>query len=281
MSPGGGGGCDGRALVLVNCSGCHDGVSETTGFLDLRSPESIVRLVGKPASSPTCAGGGAVLIDGDGGGLFVDKLRSPPPCGDQMPQGTFPLSADEIACVASWVATVAANAPPDDVPPAACPGATGEVDNAVCNDVAASGPCVAPVMLDDSAPGPLGGPLAEGAYDLAARVVYTNPGGATGPAGEPLARTIVLTGAEASWSMQEATLAAAASRRTTTLVVAGPSMQLRATATCPADGDPSAGTGTATLYYTAADATLILYQLGATGPIQADTYTRRSSETPR
>src|SRR6185503_7176106 len=101
------------------------------------------------------------------------------------------------------------------------PPAVGDVGNGACNDVVASGLCVAPVMIDDNAPGPLGGPLAEGSYDLTARVVYTNPGGAAGPAGEPLAQTIVLSGAGASWSMQEATLsAAAASRRTTALAVA-------------------------------------------------------------
>jgi len=103
----GNGACDGRALVLVNCSGCHDGVSETTGFLDLTSPDSIAVLVGKPAAGPRCAAGGAVLINADGTGLFVDKLRAPAPCGDQMPQGTFPLTAEEIACVEQWVAAVA------------------------------------------------------------------------------------------------------------------------------------------------------------------------------
>ena len=101
-------GCGARQLVLVNCSGCHDGVSETTGFLDLTSPDSIADLVGQPAAGPKCAAGTPVLINNDGSGLFLDKLQSPPPCGDQMPQGTFPLSSEEIACVTSWVAMVAA-----------------------------------------------------------------------------------------------------------------------------------------------------------------------------
>jgi hypothetical protein len=101
--------CGARQIVLVNCSGCHDGVSETTGFLDLTAPDSVAMLVGKPAAGPKCAAGGAVLINTDGSGLFLDKLQSPPPCGDQMPQGTFPLTSEEIACVASWVAMVAAS----------------------------------------------------------------------------------------------------------------------------------------------------------------------------
>ena len=99
--------CGAREIIVVNCSGCHDGVSETTGFLDLTSPDGVASLVGKPAAGPKCAATGAVLINTDGGGLFLDKLRSPPPCGDQMPQGTFPLTAEEIACVTSWVASVA------------------------------------------------------------------------------------------------------------------------------------------------------------------------------
>jgi hypothetical protein len=102
------GGCNAREVVIVNCTGCHDGVSDVTGFLDLTSPDSIATLVGKPAQGPKCAASGAILINTDGSGLFLDKLNSPPPCGDQMPQGTFPLSSEEIACVASWVAMVAA-----------------------------------------------------------------------------------------------------------------------------------------------------------------------------
>jgi len=100
-------GCDGRQLVLVNCSGCHDGVSETTGFLDLRLPDSVAGLVGHAAAGSACAATGRTLINADGSGLFVDKLAAPPPCGDQMPQGTFPLTAEEMTCVAAWVATIA------------------------------------------------------------------------------------------------------------------------------------------------------------------------------
>jgi hypothetical protein len=101
--------CAARELLVVNCSGCHDGASETTGFLDLTAADAVAALVGKPAAGPKCAASGAILINADGTGLFVDKLRAPPPCGDQMPQGTFPLSAEEISCVTSWVATVAAS----------------------------------------------------------------------------------------------------------------------------------------------------------------------------
>ena len=102
-------GCDGRQLLLVNCSGCHDGVSETTGFFDLRVPSTAVAtLVGRAAAGPACGATGRILVNDDGSGLFVDKLAAQPPCGDRMPQGTFPLTTEEMACVAAWIATAAA-----------------------------------------------------------------------------------------------------------------------------------------------------------------------------
>lgn len=100
--------CDGRQILLVNCSGCHDGSASATGFLDLRTPEAIAQLQDQPASGPKCAGMGLTLVNADGSGLLVDKLKSPPPCGDVMPQGTFPLSSQEIACVEQFVASLAA-----------------------------------------------------------------------------------------------------------------------------------------------------------------------------
>src|SRR6185295_14233325 len=103
------GGCDGRQIVLVNCSGCHDGSASATGFLDLRTPQAIVQLRDQPASGPKCSGMGLTLVNGDGSGLLVSKLRAPPPCGDQMPQGTFPLSSQEIACVEQYVASLVAS----------------------------------------------------------------------------------------------------------------------------------------------------------------------------
>jgi hypothetical protein len=101
-------GCDGAALVFANCSGCHDGSASTGGFLDLRWPDQIAGLIGKPASGPKCASRGDLLIKADGSGLFVDKLLARPPCGDQMPQGVRPFSLQETACVAQWVMARAA-----------------------------------------------------------------------------------------------------------------------------------------------------------------------------
>jgi hypothetical protein len=44
------------------------------------------------------------------------------------------------------------------------------------------------------------------------------------------------------------------------------------TATCPAPADAGAP---AVYYYTASEATLTLYRIGAAGPVQADLYVRR------
>jgi hypothetical protein len=86
----------------------------------------------------------------------------------------------------------------EDVPAAVCAPASGEITNATCNDVVASGPCVAPVMVDDNAPGPEGGALVAGTYDLDAQIVYTSPGGPTGSAGDPVQQTFVLAATAAT-----------------------------------------------------------------------------------
>jgi len=105
--------CGGQQLLTVNCSGCHDGSPEDSGGLDLGAPNLVARLLGKPASGPRCAALGAVLIDSQGGGLLLDKLATPPPCGDRMPQGSFAFSTDETACVSAFITTgVAEQHPP-------------------------------------------------------------------------------------------------------------------------------------------------------------------------
>jgi hypothetical protein len=104
-----GGGCNAGQLIIVNCSGCHDGTEAESGALDLRAPDSVAALVGQPARGAKCAATQLSLLNPDGGGLFVEKLGPAPPCGDRMPQGTYPLSPDEMACVESWLDALAAN----------------------------------------------------------------------------------------------------------------------------------------------------------------------------
>jgi hypothetical protein len=167
-----------------------------------------------------------------------------------------------------------------DVPPPVCPAAVGEPANAGCNDVVASGPCVAPVMIDSEPPATGGGALVAGTYDLTERILFTYAGGATGPAGEPLAQTLVLSGAGTDWSLDLADLSAAtASRQTMTVTLVGSGGQLRATATCPgagADAGADAGGGGPTiLYFTAGDRALTLHRFASSGPVRSDTYVMR------
>ena len=102
------------------------------------------------------------------------------------------------------------------------PPALGEPANAACNDVVATGPCVAPVVIDSEPPATAGGALVAGTYDLTERILFTYAGGAAGPAGEPLAQTIVLSGSGTDWSLDVANLsAAAASRQTMAVTLVG------------------------------------------------------------
>ena len=167
-----------------------------------------------------------------------------------------------------------------DVPPPLCPAALGEPANAACNDVVATGPCVAPVMLDSEPPATAGGALVAGTYDLTERILFTYAGGTTGPAGEPLAQTIVLSGAGTDWSLDFADLSAAtASRQTMALTLVGSGGQMRATATCPdsgADaGADAGGAGPTIFYFTAAERTLTLHRFASSGPVRSDTYVMR------
>jgi hypothetical protein len=165
------------------------------------------------------------------------------------------------------------DAAPDWAPPV-CPAATGEVLNAACNDQSAAGPCVDQIQVDDNAPGPEGGTIVAGTYDLVDRSGYTSPGGASGPLGQPTQETLVLAGDGASFTLSRAVLAAGTTTRdSATVSVTAAQLKLTVTPTCPAD-DGGAGAPTA-YYYTAADNTLTLYRIAASGPVQASTYMRR------
>jgi hypothetical protein len=59
--------------------------------------------VGRPAGGAKCAATGRALVEPGGAGLFLDKLGPSPPCGDRMPQGTFPLAEADVSCVARWL----------------------------------------------------------------------------------------------------------------------------------------------------------------------------------
>jgi hypothetical protein len=106
-----------------------------------------------------------------------------------------------------------------DVSPLACMGVpAGGVENAACNDIVPAGPCVEQIQIDDSAAAPAGGPLVEGTYDLTERILYTNPGGATGPIGNPKQETLVLSAVGPAWVLTVGSRSADGNRRQTKAV---------------------------------------------------------------
>jgi hypothetical protein len=202
----------------------------------------------------------------------------------------------------------------DDTGPLSCPLPDGGISGAACNDLIAAGPCVGQIQVDDNAPAPRGGGLAAGTFELTERVLYTNPGGATGPIGEPVVETLVLRGAGTSWTLDQAGFTSTTSSRTSARVTIS-GVTIRLLPTCPGgdggppadagddggppadpgdagdDGDdrddgglpadaggggPAAGPGEL-VYYTSFDsgASMVLFRLGSAGPVRADTYVRR------
>lgn len=84
--------------------GCH---VAGTGRIDLVSDGLVGRLVDQLAPDTTgsmCQGKTLVASDGTAS-LLVNKLKSPPPCGSQMPIGP-PATADQVQCVTDWVASL-------------------------------------------------------------------------------------------------------------------------------------------------------------------------------
>lgn len=91
-------------LIRPRCAtaGCHNR-AEHQGNLDLVSPGIAERVVGQAS---TCAG--KLLVDpaNRAQSYILEKLGASPTCGRQMPMGTDPFSADELACVRLWINTL-------------------------------------------------------------------------------------------------------------------------------------------------------------------------------
>lgn len=114
----------------AKCVSCHGGATPSGG-LDLSSAKGGAgpRLVN--ASSLACrgAGGGdagglapfrSLVVPGDPEGSYLlHKISDPSPaCGDPMPVGA-PLTAKEVACVRTWIASLTPDGGPPP-PPADC-----------------------------------------------------------------------------------------------------------------------------------------------------------------
>jgi hypothetical protein len=212
--------------------------------------KAAVAMIGVVAAAAGCAAKTGAAPDDAGAGVDL---------GDEVGEGDF-------------------DAAPDWAPPV-CPAAGGEIQNAACTDETAAGPCVDQIQVDDSAPGPAGGTLVTGTYDLVERTAYTSPGGATGPIGAPRQETIVLTGSGLDFTISGAALSAGTlARQTVAATLSSAQFRLQIISTCPppaAGADGGAGTPPVYYYYTAADATLTLYRIAPVGPVEANSYLRR------
>ncbi len=95
-------GCNALVTIIApTCATalCHS-AREQQGSLDLQSPGLPGRLIGVAAS-----GGPGLLIDAarpDSSVLYL-KVLSPPPFGAQMPLLGAQLTADQVACLRSWI----------------------------------------------------------------------------------------------------------------------------------------------------------------------------------
>jgi hypothetical protein len=97
------------AVFTQKCGGCH-GVTSPTKNLDLVSAGLAARLVNKPSTCNNRPFLSGTLSGSSAAGHLFDKLAGPVAgCGVQMPAGSTPLSATEIACVNDWAVQAVTN----------------------------------------------------------------------------------------------------------------------------------------------------------------------------
>lgn len=94
-------------LFTARCgtSDCH-APPAVAGALDLASPGVVSRLL--DVASSRCAPRRLVDTSSPSASYLLDKVSAVPRCGDSMPLGQDPLSADERSCLEGWVRSVAA-----------------------------------------------------------------------------------------------------------------------------------------------------------------------------
>jgi len=94
--------CDAEAVFRAKCTSCH-GAASALGQLSLEGPDLAAKLRDKAAS-----GGPGKLVDpgAPDASVLVTKLAATPPFGGRMPPADA-LTADETACITSWVRSVA------------------------------------------------------------------------------------------------------------------------------------------------------------------------------
>jgi hypothetical protein len=109
------------AMILqpkCGTAGCHAKIGPAAG-LDLVTPGAKGRMLAANAVAAACPN--QPLATAQGTGVFFQKIIGNT-CGLQMPLGTPPLSALEIACLQDWIKGTASAPPVSSPPPAASDG---------------------------------------------------------------------------------------------------------------------------------------------------------------
>jgi hypothetical protein len=110
----------GDQVIASTCatSGCHNNSAPLNAGLDLTNDSGLAgRLVGVKSSGgliSQCGGNTTPYLNKSSNpatGLLIDKIKSNPPCGVQMPEGQTPLSATVVQCIVQWATTLTTATP--------------------------------------------------------------------------------------------------------------------------------------------------------------------------
>jgi hypothetical protein len=98
----------------AQCNYCHDRPANeiSNGMLDMGHTQADVytAVVGTSSMSAKCGPTNKLVVPGDSStSLLFLKLQDAPPCGDRMPQGASPLTAESLEMVRSWIDAGAMN----------------------------------------------------------------------------------------------------------------------------------------------------------------------------
>lgn len=120
--------------------------------------------------------------------LLIYALVVTTACGGETEDGT--PGPNDSAAVDSEAETATIDAAADATSEAAVDAKPG-----ACNTLENRAPVVQPTNRPEDPPAPKGGVVSDGVYELASSTTYTGAGGLSGPRGETVQTTIVLSGA--------------------------------------------------------------------------------------
>lgn len=101
------------ATTRAQCNFCHSlpPNERSNGKLSMGETRdaAYAALVGPKSVSAACGGKAYVVPGNPEESLFYTKVTTSPTCGDRMPLGGDPLSADQLEMIRSWIAAGAEN----------------------------------------------------------------------------------------------------------------------------------------------------------------------------